>query len=562
MHSTLVRPAHFSLCCAVLLMSCSDDEQPPPTESGEQGSRFDDVIAALGGQDALSSLSGIIVEASGETFVSDQGIDVGGEFPISSDFNQRLSVDLDEGWMRSEYVRDNYVPFSGFTDYSEIVRGELGYLVGQYLSLQPVEGPIPMESDRRSSTVRVQNMMVPHVLLRSFLNQRENTRELVVSIDGESYPGLELETEGPNVVVVLSSNSDEVIAVQTLENHYLRGDVVVQVDFGNWQTQEGSDLRFPDSLTLSVDGEILHSDMRSLVEVNPSFSADFFDFPLGPMPTLDPEGSLRGFENAHYHYEVSTKGVDFFDGPRDEIEVKPQAEGVSAVGKDEYFTYVIEQSDGLVIVDPSLYPGRARAIFEWIDEAYPNKPITHAVITHFHKDHAGALREYVKQGAAVVVAEAGRPFFEDYLGRSAMIAFGVADGELSPEFIEVGTQSQVELADPLRPLTIYQVSVPHSNDTLIVRLENENVTLFADMYASWQGDSASAISRVLVELGLDETAVGIIHGGGNLIPPGAFGAGGGGGAPPGGGGGGGGTPPGDGGGGTPPGDAPPPPPNP
>lgn len=137
--------------CFMFLGSCSEDT------GGVAGATvLERTISALGGRDALVRLRRLEIEATGETFVSDQGTEVGGSAPRSSLFTQHLSVDLTAGLLRSDYVRTTFIPFSGAADYAEIVRGNLGYLTGTYLGLQPVPGPVPMEADRRSSSVRVQ----------------------------------------------------------------------------------------------------------------------------------------------------------------------------------------------------------------------------------------------------------------------------------------------------------------------------------------------------------------------------------------------------------------------
>ncbi len=514
-------------CLCLALVSCEEDRPP------EDGSAFGALVTAIGGEEALRSLRSLELEASGRTYVSDQGINVGGQFPLSSTFSHRLSVRPEESLLRNDYIRESRIPFPGQTDYAEIMRGNLGYLTGKYLSLQPVSGPVPMTPDRRSSVVRVQEMMTPHLFVKRFLDRgdrvavSEATREEII------YVALQFETEGPNIEVLLDPASDLPAFVRTRENHFLRGDVTVEVALAAWVQAPGSRLRLPSSVTMSMDGQSLHEGARTGWRVNQDLSPERFEFPSGPTPPFDEADALRGLNNAHFHYEVSTKGVDFFDGRRDQIEVKKQAEGVYAVGLDEYYSYVIERATDVVVFDPSLYPARANAILDWIESTFPSKSVRRVILSHFHKDHSGALRTYVRKGADVVVSARARPFFAEYLARSAMIGFGITEGELQPTFLSVDDGERLALDDPLRPMVVHQVAVPHSDDTLIVYLKNENITLFADMYASWQGDSQSAILTILNDLGLEASRVGIIHGGGDLFAPGAFGTGPPGGGPPG-----------------------------
>src|SRR5439155_1503288 len=83
------------------------------------------------------------------------------------------------------------------------------------------------------------------------------------------------------------------------------------------------------------------------------------------------------------------------------------APGVFFLGGGTHNSLAIEQTNGIVIVEPPLYDERSDAVIAWASAQFPGKPITHLVITHFHDDHSGGLRAYVALGATIAVGHGG-----------------------------------------------------------------------------------------------------------------------------------------------------------
>ncbi|GIT34798.1 MAG: hypothetical protein Ct9H300mP4_11170 [Gammaproteobacteria bacterium] len=64
---------------------------------------------------------------------------------------------------------------------------------------------------------------------------------------------------------------------------------------------------------------------------------------------------------------------------------------------------VVEQANGVVVIEPGMNDLKGEEIIKWIGKRYPGKPVTHLIVSHHHNDHGGGIRPYVASGATLVV---------------------------------------------------------------------------------------------------------------------------------------------------------------
>ena len=76
---------------------------------------------------------------------------------------------------------------------------------------------------------------------------------------------------------------------------------------------------------------------------------------------------------------------------------------------------LVEQPDGLVLVDAPLNEYRAQALLDFIEANFPGRPVTHLVQSHHHADHAAGARTIVAAGADLVVERSARKFWSQIL---------------------------------------------------------------------------------------------------------------------------------------------------
>jgi len=122
---------------------------------------------------------------------------------------------------------------------------------------------------------------------------------------------------------------------------------------------------------------------------------------------------------------------------------------------------VIEQSDGLVVVDAGGAPPAGEAIVRQI-KSFSAKPVKYLVYTHYHGDHnlgAGAFLKawpdvVIVSTAATKASMTGKPmdyiktYGKDYTGELAYAKTQAADTKLAPE-IRAGWQQFLDVGDSI-----------------------------------------------------------------------------------------------------------------
>jgi glyoxylase-like metal-dependent hydrolase (beta-lactamase superfamily II) len=68
-----------------------------------------------------------------------------------------------------------------------------------------------------------------------------------------------------------------------------------------------------------------------------------------------------------------------------------------------YRVMFVEFDDYVMVLETPTDSNVSKAIIKLIKQIVPNKPIKYVSFSHFHFDHTGGLREYIAEGATVVV---------------------------------------------------------------------------------------------------------------------------------------------------------------
>ena len=75
-----------------------------------------------------------------------------------------------------------------------------------------------------------------------------------------------------------------------------------------------------------------------------------------------------------------------------------------------HHTLVIEQPDQIVLVEAPQSTQRVRAVIDTVRSRFPGKRIGVAVMTHYHWDHSGGIREVVAEGIPIATMDANAAF--------------------------------------------------------------------------------------------------------------------------------------------------------
>ena len=291
------------------------------------GRIMEKVFTGIGGRSALSNLNSFTVESKGVRYRTGDGVEPGkGLFKVSS-YDLQAIHDIDMNRMRLNYR--NHI-FSGLVnEVSELILEQSGYIVGRDYALAP-SGAWAMESGRWSSTVRTQFLLNPHLLLKRVmenpgmiessgeaaldrrLRPEDQIFPMTVNLDlmtgrrelfsdpdwlkrwqafdlaGTHHELLVVNDPVYPVTLYIHPGTGHISKLETLDHEWVRGDVPVEVLYGNWEDFNG--VSFPRNIRMFVAGFPALEVARTGVQVNSAPDETLF---------LPPEGI------AYHHNESS-----------------------------------------------------------------------------------------------------------------------------------------------------------------------------------------------------------------------------------------------------------------
>ena len=488
----------LSLCLTPLLFACSNGDGGP--------SSLDRSVVATGGAEALANLSTFSLSATGERRIFDEGFAPGDAPGSAGTFSLNLSYDVAGESLRLDYVRNSV---GASRTLSEVVFGQLGFIDGQDANFS-APSVKAMTSDRRGSTVRLQRLLHPQLLLKEALADPSLVLE---GGDGR----IRLQDPVSPLVLSVDDASGLVSRLETMELDYNRRDVPLAVNFENWQMQEG--VAFPLSLSIDLAGERIYEETRSNVAVNPPLAASLFALPAGVSPSFDAALADRGLRTSQYLQAFATLGF-IKDGAHTEINAVQLSPGVFQLLDGANNSLVVEQQSGVVVLEAALHDLRARAILDWI-AANIGKPVTHVVNSHFHVDHAGGTRLFIAAGATLVTHEAAAAFYLDMLSRTdtSLLPDALDQNPVAPVIQSVTAGGSVLIADALRPVEVFLLTSTHAADMVLPFVGNDNVVFVSDIFSPGGAAGAGAVelNTAIVNNGLNNPALIIAGGHGSAI---------------------------------------------
>lgn len=145
------------------------------------------------------------------------------------------------------------------------------------------------------------------------------------------------------------------------------------------------------------------------------------------------------------------------------VEVTAIAPGIWNFGGGSHNSVIIEQSDGIVVVEAPLNEQRSEAVIAKIREKFPRRPITRVVNTHAHFDHAGGLRTYVAEGVTVVTHARNAAYYARVWKQPRTLnPDRLAKSPRTPRFETFTTQ--LVLPDRARPIELHAIEGSGHND--------------------------------------------------------------------------------------------------
>ena len=451
------------------------------SSSGGDATLLERVALALGGADQLAALDGFVLTAEGTTRNADEGATPDDTVVDGSTFTIDLAVDVANGGYRLDHQRT--ITFAGLglpMQYAEIISGDIGAIEGTDNLFGAPGGAMP--SDRWGAIVRRQQLLNPQLLIIAALADPTIASDLgPADLDGVAHDRLAIANEVAPLVLWIDPATDLPVRLTTLENNWLRRDVELAVAYDGWAASDGGVL-FAATATLAIDGEVLHEETRSAISTTADVAPELFEIPPDATSTLDEAAAARGRMNHSLLLEFQAVGIPGW-GLQDQVAPIELAPAVTHLTGGTHHSIVVEQENGLVLLETPLYEARCEALLDWAAAEFPAKPITHAVVSHYHVDHAGCARTLVARGATLVVGEGSDVVWTDVLAAPSTIdpdELSANPMEATIEYVPDGGSTVID--DASAPVTVFDLPNEHSSDMVLPFVESAGVVFVADLF--------------------------------------------------------------------------------
>ena len=303
-------------------------------------------------------------------------------------------------------------------------------------------------------------------------------------IDENDYLTFSIKDKVYPITFYVNKDSGLIAKISTMEWDVVYGDIEIEVKFDNWDFSQ--EIPFPMTVRMSQGGAPRWEIRRDSVEINPGFSEDHFDQPPGLKYIHNESFAQRGWEISQTMRMFTLSGAY-----RPELKWTALADGIhylSALPLDGIYTLIVEQENGVVVIEPGMNDLKGEEVAKWIYANIPNKPITHIIPTHHHNDHGAGIRPYIAEGADLVVHESAVDFYRAQIDRpksSVVIdALDRLDDRNNEVITGVSPDEPYVIDDPERPVIVYPVLNGHTEDMTIALIGNVNMLYAGDLYVS------------------------------------------------------------------------------
>src|SRR3954470_9850685 len=348
-----------------------------PSAAGAQtrsGARaLNRAFAALGGRPSCQRLRTFRLQATGRSFIFDEGLNPNDEVTPASTYTQTLNMELRSAAdrLRIDSVRTS---LGAARNISEVLVGRLGYLSG----VDSNGGPPPpgaMTSDRWAAVRREQRLLNPQLLLREAV-ARPSIASTFPSraLNGRLHRVLVLRDAVNPIRLYVDARTGRIDRLTTEDHQFFRRDVRLVVDYSRWRSvrSRGVRVRFPRTVSITVEGETVLTENRTSLAINRPSSAARFRFPSGVRPTFSATLAARGARTTEWLMSFAKFGFPK-DGPADRIVPVPVAPGSTLITGIANNSMIVEQSNGIVVVEGALNDFRAEAIIGYVRANFPGK---------------------------------------------------------------------------------------------------------------------------------------------------------------------------------------------
>ena len=193
-----------------------------------------------------------------------------------------------------------------------------------------------------------------------------------------------------------------------------------------------------------------------------------FRFPSGVDATFDRALADRGARTTEWLMSFAHLGF-IKDGAADVITPRAVAPGSTLIQGNGNQSMIVEQQDGIVVVEAALSDYRAEALLGYITETFPGKPIRYVTVGHHHSDHAGGMRRSwpSARGRSCTRTRCATSRTCSPNRSSRLLRDRLDRSDAEADILAVPATGTVTLADPVRPVILLAEPTTHATTTVL-----------------------------------------------------------------------------------------------
>ncbi len=323
----------------------------------------------------------------------------------------------------------------------------------------------------------------PARLILTALNKKDLRHRGEVLVDGKRHAVLSFTETDDEFRVYIDRETRLPAQTEILEDDPLEGDSSYTLRYGDWRKVAG--VMLPFSLRYELNGKALQEEQVKSIRHNVALPGDVFAIPES---VRSEKTDVTPIASQWILRRVACN-VSYQDmGRAPVIEWAQLAPGVHKIQGGSHATILVEMRDYLVAVEGPLYEARTAPVVKSIKQRFPGKPIRYAIPTHHHLDHAGGIRSFMAESAAIVVPFNARTFYEKVARAPHRRNPDSLERNKRPVVIEAFGGGHRVLTDGERQIEVHPLPTSHAEDLVVIYLPKEKLLIEADHISPRNGE--------------------------------------------------------------------------
>jgi glyoxylase-like metal-dependent hydrolase (beta-lactamase superfamily II) len=452
----------LTIAAALLIGGCASG--PPEIQL------LNDAAEALGGRDRILAIQTLTVEGEGTSGSLGQNLGADGAIHLNSILGHKLEIDVAQQRMSEQYSSKRQFTFvlPEFTGpVHSVIDGDVAYNVGADGTARPAGN---------AAAQQIEMLRHPITIIRAALEEGATIGPL--REDGDVDVVDITTAKGHEITLAVDRDTKLPQSVSTMTFNGILGDVAVITSFLDYEDLDG--VMLPKRLRTVVD-ETYEFLQREIEVAANTLDADLSHLAAPESVTTAEPGGGGGFGGFPAGFGSPSAGPP--------VVVTELAKGIYHLGGQEasggfqYNQILVEFEDHTELIGPNQNEARILAAIEKARETVPDKPLTKAIVTHSHSDHAGGVRAAVAEGLALVVHESTVDYFDDIIRRPfAGNPDHLAKNPVEPKPTE-GVGDHLRVQDSMQTMDIYHFpGNAHADHMLYFYFPEHDIAVDADMY--------------------------------------------------------------------------------